>query len=225
MSKLIQQLYKFALLVSLAGCSATSAPLPTLAKLPTEGVPVELTATTQRQQKLPPSWTPEPSRTTAPTATRRPSTNTPISTQVSFPTRRPTKAPTLNSSTESDVGIAGSITESSGSPADAAKTFFLDTWAGKNVASSMCTSNPAGAQTVKQGLVQLTNTLQGKATIDGSGLKFKTSSQSGNSAQVKLTGKFTLIVPGHTDATLQFSETTINMKNEGGSWKVCGASW
>jgi hypothetical protein len=110
-------------------------------------------------------------------------------------------------------------------PANAAKNFFIDTWAGKAVAAYMCTSNAAAAQTVKQGLEQLTNTLQGKATIDSSGLKFETSSQSGDTAQVKLTGKYKLTVPGRTDTTLEISETMITMKKEGDSWKVCGADW
>ncbi|MBX3083353.1 MAG: hypothetical protein KF716_17100 [Anaerolineae bacterium] len=116
-------------------------------------------------------------------------------------------------------GDTNNTSSSGGDPAGAAKAFF-DALYGGTVADTMfCAANAAA---VKTGLEQSKQALTASgAKIDVSGLKYDVANQSGDSADVKVSGKIKMTVAGTTNEA-DYTPLTLNMKNEGGSWKVCG---
>lgn len=109
-----------------------------------------------------------------------------------------------------------------GSPADAAKAFFAAVFSGGDINPYLCTSNAANAKAISDGMNTIKTTLAASgAKIDTSGLVFDAAAPSGDTAQVKVSGKLKTTVSGVSQDT-DYPAATLVMKNEGGSWKVCG---
>lgn len=111
----------------------------------------------------------------------------------------------------------GNTSSSGGGPADGAKAFFDALYGGNSVDSLICGSNKAAAESYKQAAKTITSS---GAKIDTSGLKYDVSNQSGDSADVKVSGKLKTTVSGVSTDT-DFPAVTVKMKNESG-WKFCG---
>ena len=120
-------------------------------------------------------------------------------------------------------GTGGSSNTSGGGgdPAAAAKSFFDAMFTGGSVDQYVCTSNAAAVAGMKQGMTTIKNSLAASgAKIDTSGLKFEAANQSGDTADVKVSGKLKTTVGGNS-VDSDFPAATLKMKNESG-WKVCG---
>lgn len=112
-----------------------------------------------------------------------------------------------------------SNTSSGGDPAAAAKAFYEALYGGTAADSMFC--NASAAQ-VKAAMDQSKAALTASgAKIDVSGLTYTTANQNGDSADVKVAGKIKMTVAGATNEA-DYTPITIQMKNEGGAWKVCG---
>ena len=61
------------------------------------------------------------------------------------------------------------------------------------------------------------------AKFDVSALTYETANQSSDSANVKVSGKLTIVSAAGTSRSGEFPVMTLQMKNESG-WKVCGMS-
>jgi hypothetical protein len=108
-----------------------------------------------------------------------------------------------------------------GNPADAAKGFYNGLYGDGKIEQFVCESNKAAVDAIKQGVEASKKQMEAvKATIDVSGLKYETANQSGDAADVKVSGKIKTTVSGvATEADMP--AVTLKMKNESG-WKVCG---
>jgi hypothetical protein len=116
-------------------------------------------------------------------------------------------------------GTGGGGGGGGGDPAAAAKSFFEAVFTGKGDAAALVCKS--GGDAFKQGMDSMKTTLTASgATIDIAGLKFEAANQSGDSADVKVSGKMKITVSG-ASTEQDFPPSTIKMKNEGG-WKVCG---
>ncbi|HLY26638.1 MAG TPA: hypothetical protein VKQ72_09885 [Aggregatilineales bacterium] len=110
----------------------------------------------------------------------------------------------------------------SGSPADGAKGFLNAVFTGGDVNSFLCASNAAAAQALSQGMATMKSSLAASgATIDTSGLTFTAGAASGDITQVTVSGSLKVTVAG-TSTSVPWSGAAIPVKNENGSWKVCG---
>lgn len=109
-----------------------------------------------------------------------------------------------------------------GSPEDGAKAFFEAVFAGTgDVAATLCTTNQAMTDAIKQGMETLKTTLTAAGgEIDVSGLTYAKTSESGDTAVVTVAGKMKVSVSG-VSQEVDFPESPVQMKNENG-WKVCG---
>jgi maltose-binding protein MalE len=108
-----------------------------------------------------------------------------------------------------------------GSPADAAKGFYDGLYGNGQIDQYVCGSNKASVDAIKQGVDASKSAMAAsKATIDVSGLKYEVANQSGDAADVKVSGKLKTTVAG-TSTDTDFPPVTLKMKNESG-WKVCG---
>jgi hypothetical protein len=107
-----------------------------------------------------------------------------------------------------------------GNPADAAKAFFEAVFAGKgDPAPLICKS---GGDAFKKGMESMKAGFAASGgTVDVSGLKFETANQTGDSADVKVTGKIKVSAGGQSMEQDFPPNVVVKMKNEGG-WKVCG---
>ena len=114
-------------------------------------------------------------------------------------------------------GGSSSSSSSSGGPADGAKAFFDALYSGGALDKLVCKAAGAGADTMKQSASALSAS---GAKIDTSGLKYDVSNQSGDSADVKVSGKLKSTVSGNS-TDMDFPAVTVKMKNEDG-WKYCG---
>ncbi len=127
-------------------------------------------------------------------------------------------APSGGSNTSGSNSSGGST----GNPADAAKGFYAAVFSGGDVNSYLCTTNAAAAKAISQSMDAMKSGLAASgAKISTDGLKFDACSPTGDTAQVKVSGKLTTTVSGVSTDT-DYPGVTINMKNESGSWKVCG---
>jgi len=121
----------------------------------------------------------------------------------------------------SGSGGSSSGSSGSGSPADAAKGFYDGLYGSGQIDQYVCSSNKAAVDSIKQSVESSKSALAAsKASIDVSGLKYETANQSGDSADVKVSGKIKTTVAGTSQET-DFPPITLKMKNESG-WKVCG---
>jgi hypothetical protein len=109
-----------------------------------------------------------------------------------------------------------------GDPAAGAKAFFDALYAGNSVDSLICTSAAETAAAIKSGMQQMRDmmTAQG-ATVDASGLTYTVSNQTADAADVTVAGNLKVTAAGASTDT-PFPATPVKMRNEGGSWKVCG---
>ncbi len=121
-------------------------------------------------------------------------------------------------------GSSSNTTSSSGgggSPADAAKGFYDGLYGSGQIDQFVCASNKASVDAIKQSVTASKSALAASnASIDVSGLKYDVANQSGDSADVKVSGKIKTTVGGASNDT-DFPAITLKMKNESG-WKVCG---
>jgi len=125
-------------------------------------------------------------------------------------------APSSNSTSNTSSSGSG------GNPADAAKGFYSGLYGDGNIEQYVCSSNKAAVDGIKQGVEASKKQLAAANTkIDVSGLKYETANQSGDSADVKVSGKIKMTTAGNSMES-DFPAVTLKMKNESG-WKVCGA--
>jgi ketosteroid isomerase-like protein len=116
-------------------------------------------------------------------------------------------------------GNSGNTSTSGGDPAAAAKAFFEALYGGSASDALFC---KAGGAEVKAALDQSKQAITASgAKIDVSGLKYEAANQSGDSADVKVSGKLKMTVAGTTNE-VDYTALTLKMKNEDGGWKVCG---
>jgi hypothetical protein len=118
---------------------------------------------------------------------------------------------------------SGSASSGNGSdPSGAAKGFYEGLYGSGQIDQFVCGSNKTAVDALKQAVESSKSAMAAsKATIDVSGLKYETANQSGDSADVKVSGKLKMSVAGNAQET-DFPAITLKMKNENG-WKVCGA--
>jgi hypothetical protein len=108
-----------------------------------------------------------------------------------------------------------------GSPADAAKGFYEGLYGSGSIDQYICSSNKTAVDAVKQSVDAFKASMAAsKASIDVSGLKYEAANQSGDSADVKVSGQIKTTVAGNS-TNVDFPAVTLKMKNESG-WKVCG---
>jgi hypothetical protein len=120
------------------------------------------------------------------------------------------------------TGGGGGGAAAAGSPTDAAKAFFAAVFSGNDINPYLCTTNADAAKAISQGMSTMKTSLEASgAKIDTSGLVFDAGTVSGDTAQVKVSGKLKTTVAG-TSVDSDYPAATIPMRNEGGNWKVCG---
>jgi hypothetical protein len=110
----------------------------------------------------------------------------------------------------------GSSASNAGKPEDAAKAMFDTLFAGKDIASMLCSSQQSQASTIKDTFSRLADA---NATVDTSGLTYTASDVSGDTAKVTVGGKLKVTVSG-TSKEVAFPNIPLPMKNENG-WKAC----
>lgn len=111
---------------------------------------------------------------------------------------------------------------SAGSPADAVKGFFDAVFAGEDVTALICTSNAEQAAAIAQGMETMRETLTSSgAEIDTSGLTYTVKSESGDTAEVEVSGNIKVTVSG-VSQDQPYPAVPVPVRNEGGTWKVCG---
>jgi predicted small secreted protein len=108
---------------------------------------------------------------------------------------------------------------SGGDPTAAAKSFMEALYGGTATDAQFC---KAGGAEAKAGLEAGKQALTASgATVDVSGLKYEAANQSGDAADVKVSGKLKVTVAGNS-VEQDYPPFTLKMKNEDGGWKVCG---
>jgi ABC-type phosphate/phosphonate transport system substrate-binding protein len=120
-------------------------------------------------------------------------------------------------------GGGGQTSSSGGTPADAAKAYLNASLLGQgDPASLLCSTLPADTKQQMQSAfdtMKQTYAASG-AKLDISGLTFTSQNESGDSAEVVVSGKIKVEIGGNSQE-LDYPQSTIKMKNENG-WKVCG---
>jgi hypothetical protein len=112
----------------------------------------------------------------------------------------------------------GGAQSSGASPADVARQFFEIAFSGEgDIAPLVCSASAEQVEAMREGLAQVAAT---GAEVDVSGLTFTAQNESGDTAEVVVSGTLKLTV-ADVEQELPFEETTIPMRNENG-WKVCG---
>src|SRR5687767_11882332 len=87
-------------------------------------------------------------------------------------------------------GGGGGASGGGGNPADAAKGFYNGLYGDGKIEQFVCGSNKAAVDAIKQGVDASKKAMEAaKATFDVSGLKYETANQSGDTADVKVSGK------------------------------------
>jgi hypothetical protein len=111
----------------------------------------------------------------------------------------------------------------SGTPEDAVKAFIEAVYSGEgDLAPMLCSANAAAAEAMRQGLETTRNMLAANdASFDVSGLTYTAQNVSGDTGQVQVAGKFTVNAAG-AEQEMDFPAQTVSVRNEGGTWKVCG---
>ena len=102
-------------------------------------------------------------------------------------------------------------------PAAVAQQFFEAVYSGGDIAPLVCSSAAAAVESMREGLSSIAAS---GATVDVSGLTYTTQNESGDTAEVVVTGVIKVSVSG-VEQEVPFPETPIPMRNENG-WKVCG---
>ncbi len=133
------------------------------------------------------------------------------STSIANPTASPTNA------------VIGGVSGAD-NPSDVAKGYFAALYSGAATDQFICTGNT----TVTDGLKKMGDAVRagiasGGIKVDTSGLTFETANQTGDSADVKISGKVKSASAAGTSSEHVFPAQILKMKNENG-WKVCGMS-
>ena len=127
-----------------------------------------------------------------------------------------------NTSSSSPSNSVVSGASSADNPADAAKGYFVALYSGAATDQLLCTGNPAATDPLKKmGNALSASITASHAKVDTSGLTYETASQSGDSADVKVSGKVKATLPSGTSTESNLPTQTLKMKNDNG-WKVCG---
>src|SRR5215467_6061456 len=121
----------------------------------------------------------------------------------------------LSACGSSSGGGGGNSSSGGGDPAAGAKGFYEALYSGGALDQFVCKAYAASADAMKSSAAALTT---GGAKIDLSGLKYEAANQSGDTADVKVSGKLKTTVSG-TSTDTDFPAITLKMKNESG-WKV-----
>ncbi len=131
----------------------------------------------------------------------------------------PTK---VESTTVPATDSAASGTNGSDDPAVSAKGYFDALYSGAATAQFICNSPAASISTLTHFSDSVKAALEASgAKFDVSGFKYDTANQSGDAADVSVTGKFTTVSAAGTSTTSDFPALTLTMKNDSG-WKMCG---
>jgi hypothetical protein len=125
-------------------------------------------------------------------------------------------------SSSSPANSAGSGASGAGSPADAAKGYFVALYSGAATDLLLCTGNPTATDPLKKMGNALSASITGSgAKVDTAGLTYETANQTGDSADVKVSGKIKTTTTAGTSTESNLPTQTLKMKNDNG-WKVCG---
>jgi hypothetical protein len=109
-----------------------------------------------------------------------------------------------------------------GDPAAGAKAFFDALYAGNSVDSMVCSTEVETATAIKSSMEQMRDVLAANgAVVDASGLTYTVANQTAETADVTVGGNLRVTV-AETGTDTPFPSSTIRMRNEGGTWKVCG---
>ncbi|MEO8613143.1 MAG: hypothetical protein ABI690_34950 [Chloroflexota bacterium] len=131
----------------------------------------------------------------------------------------PTK---VESTTVSPTDSAMSEAAASDDPAASAKGYFDALYNGDPVDQFVCNSPDASISTLTNFSDSAKVALEiSGAKFDVSGFKYETANQSGDTADVSVSGKYITVSAAGTSTTADFPTLTLTMKNEGG-WKICG---
>jgi len=126
------------------------------------------------------------------------------------------------SNTNSSSSPANSAGSGAGSPADAAKGYFVALYSGAATDQLLCTGNPTATDPLKKMGNALSASITGSgAKVDTAGLTYETANQTGDSADVKVSGKVKTTTTAGTSSETNLPTQTLKMKNDNG-WKVCG---
>lgn len=123
-------------------------------------------------------------------------------------------------------GSSGS--SASGSPDAAALGFVNALLTGGDASSFLCGAAGDVLSTYSEGVQQAVNAFSaagGELNIDTSGLSASAANVDTDSADVTVSGSYSISVSIAGQSTTQsadFSATTFSMVSEGGAWKVCG---
>jgi hypothetical protein len=127
-------------------------------------------------------------------------------------------APNANSSS-SPKNTTGS---GASNPSDAAKAYFVALYSGAATDLFICTGNTKVTDGLKQMAAAVSAGIAaGGVKVDTSGLTFETANQTGDSADVKVSGNVKSASAAGTSSEHVFPAQTLKMKNDNG-WKVCG---
>ncbi len=127
-----------------------------------------------------------------------------------------------NTSSSSPSNSVVSGASSADNPADAAKGYFVALYSGAATDQLLCTGNPAATDPLKKMGNALSASITGiGAKVDTAGLTYETANQTGDSADVKVSGKVKTTTTAGTSTESNLPTQTLKMKNDNG-WKVCG---
>lgn len=144
-----------------------------------------------------------------------------------------TASPTKSSPTAAVATISSAATvaptnstvsgsSSADDPAVSAKGYFDALYSGSPITQFICSAPAASISSLTHFSDSITGALAAShAKFDLSGLNYKTANQSGDSADVSVSGKITTTSAAGTSTTSDFPALTLAMKNDGG-WKICG---
>ena len=120
-------------------------------------------------------------------------------------------------------GGGNTTTGGGGDPAAGARSFFEAVFTGTGeIDPLLCTANAAAAAQIREGMNTMKTMLAaGDAAVDISGLTYTTSNQTADTATVTVAGQIKFSIAG-TEQTQDFPDAPVQMRNEGGTWKVCG---
>jgi hypothetical protein len=115
------------------------------------------------------------------------------------------------------AGDGGGAQSGGATPADVARQFFEAVYSGGDISPLVCTAAADAVESMREGLASIAAS---GATVDVSGLTYTTQNESGDTAEVLVSGTIKVSISG-VDSETPFPETPIPMRNENG-WKVCG---